>query len=106
MDIIEESLNILRINSVSQTGNLELVDYLARLLDKLGLPYEIQSTTHRGVPQQNLICRIEGSSSEEILFNTHLDTVSPGDPKKWHTTGYDPFSPRIEGDKIYGLGSA
>lgn len=35
-----------------------------------------------------------------ILLNSHLDTVRPN-------TGYtrDPFSPTVEGDKLYGLGS-
>ena len=106
MDLIEEALNILKINSVTQTGNIEIVTYLSQLLKKVELPFTIQETTHRGVLQQNLICQIDGQTSKHILFNTHLDTVNPGDPKKWHTTNYNPFNPVIDGDKLYGLGSA
>ncbi len=106
MDIIQEALNILKINSVSQTGNIEIVQYVSKLLQAINLPIEIQSTTHRGIPQQNIITRINGKSSKEILFNTHLDTVSPGDPMKWTMLDGKPFEPKIIENKIYGLGSA
>ncbi len=35
-----------------------------------------------------------------ILLNSHIDTVKPS--SKWT---YDPFSPTLEGDVLYGLGS-
>ncbi len=106
MDLISESLAILKINSISHTGNSKIVSYLSKLLNKVGLASTIQNNYYRGVKQQNLICRLHGVSSKEVLFNTHLDTVSPGDRKKWTSTQGNPFRPRIMGDRIYGLGSA
>ncbi|MDH4128069.1 MAG: M20/M25/M40 family metallo-hydrolase [Spirochaetota bacterium] len=106
MDLLDECIKILKINSVSQTGNVEIVSYLNGLMNGLGLKTIIQSTTHRGVDQQNLVCQIEGVTTEQIIFNTHLDTVNPGDFMKWDSTDFNPFNPKIVGDRIYGLGSA
>lgn len=44
--------------------------------------------------------RLSASELPTILLNAHIDTVRPA-------SGYtrDPFSPEIEGDRLYGLGS-
>ena len=50
----------------------------------------------------NLWCMSEGfdESKPTILLNAHIDTVKP--VSGWV---HDPFTPTIEGDKFYGLGS-
>ncbi len=106
MDILSESIKILKINSVTQTGNTELVSYLKRLISSIGLKTQVQNFSYCGAKQQNLIVRIDGQSSKEVLFNTHLDTVKPGNYKNWTKTNNDPFNPTIDNDKIFGLGSA
>ena len=40
------------------------------------------------------------------MLNTHLDTVPPGAPELWTACGGDPFTARVDGDRIYGLGAA
>lgn len=105
-DLMEEAKQFIKINSVTNTGNIEIVEYIAKLLDQYGLQYEIQNITHDNIKQANIIVTIPGISNEEILFNTHLDTVPAGNNKLWTETNEDPFNPLIKGDKIFGLGSA
>lgn len=38
-----------------------------------------------------------------LLFNGHVDVVPPGDPAAW--TSGDPFSGRVDGDRIWGRGA-
>ncbi|AOY76560.1 M20 family metallopeptidase [Clostridium formicaceticum] len=38
-----------------------------------------------------------------LLFNGHIDTMPPGDLKKWDT---NPWEPKIKGGLLYGLGAA
>lgn len=52
----------------------------------------------------NLVGVISGSGEgRSLIFNGHIDTVPPGDAATW--TGGDPFSGRVEGDRLYGLGA-
>ncbi|MBU1130299.1 M20/M25/M40 family metallo-hydrolase [Patescibacteria group bacterium] len=52
----------------------------------------------------NVLVHIKGDSQHKaIIFNGHMDTVSPGDLKKWQ---YEPFNPTIVKDKLYGLGTS
>ena len=47
--------------------------------------------------------RIRGSEPGPIVTLTgHVDTVPPGDPRRWTA---DPWEPRREGDRLYGLGA-
>ncbi len=51
---------------------------------------------------ENLICTLQGQpGGPTICLNGHLDTVPLCDG--W---SYDPYTPHIEGDRIYGLGAA
>ena len=56
----------------------------------------------------NLVAAIRGrdSSLKPIVLNTHLDTVPPGASELWTACGGDPFTARVDGDRIYGLGAA
>lgn len=42
-------------------------------------------------------------TARSLLFNGHMDTMPAGDPKKWT---HSPWDPVVEGDRLYGLGSA
>jgi len=48
----------------------------------------------------NLLVGDPDAQGATVLLNSHMDTVPPVDG--WES---DPFSPRVEGDKIIGLGS-
>ena len=68
-----------------------VVDYLYTCLAGFGLP------VHRF--GNNLWCSTEGDGPV-LLLNAHVDTVKP-------VAGYsrDPFTPSLEGDRLYGLGA-
>jgi acetylornithine deacetylase/succinyl-diaminopimelate desuccinylase-like protein len=38
-----------------------------------------------------------------LILAGHMDTVTPGDVKKWIVT--PPWEPKVEGDRLYGLGA-
>src|SRR3972149_6299613 len=50
----------------------------------------------------NLFLRLE-SGRPELLFNTHMDTVPPGDRTTWR---HDPLGAQIEGTRLFGRGAA
>ena len=78
------------------------------MLAPAGIAARLIPSTHEGSDQVNLIATIRGrdSSLRPIVLNTHLDTVPPGAPELWTACGGDPFTARIDGDRIYGLGAA
>jgi len=47
-----------------------------------------------------------GGGPPPVLFNSHLDTVPPGDAPLWTECGGDPFSPTLRDGRLYGLGAA
>ncbi|MCH5306730.1 MAG: M20 family metallo-hydrolase [Prevotella sp.] len=62
-------------------------------IEEWGLPYERFGN--------NILIRENiDPSKPTLLLNAHIDTVKP--VSSWT---YDPFSPVIEGDRLYGLGS-
>jgi acetylornithine deacetylase len=54
--------------------------------------------------RENAVGVVKGSGSgRSLIYNGHVDVVPPGDPEKWASG--DPFSGRIEGDRVWGRGS-
>jgi acetylornithine deacetylase len=47
----------------------------------------------------NVLATLAGSSDRHVLFEAHLDTVSPSSGQ------VDPFGPRREGDRLFGRGA-
>ena len=59
---------------------------------------------HNYDERYNLYAIFHGNDqSKTLMFNGHMDTMPPGDEKAWK---YPPHKPVVEGDKLYGLGSA
>lgn len=51
----------------------------------------------------NVVVKIQGKDSmKALIFNGHVDTVSPGDKASWI---YNPYSGKLVHGKLYGLGS-
>ncbi|MDD5698422.1 MAG: ArgE/DapE family deacylase [Victivallaceae bacterium] len=52
----------------------------------------------------NVVGTLRGSGGgRSLILNGHVDTVDIGDPKEWR---HDPFAGEIDGDLIYGRGTA
>jgi acetylornithine deacetylase/succinyl-diaminopimelate desuccinylase-like protein len=95
--------------SVTTDGTRRIAELCAsELLVPAGLRPRLVESQQEGASQVNLVVRVSGRDSTlaPLLLNTHLDTVAPGDRALWTKCGGDPFSPVLEGDRIYGLGAA
>ena len=107
MDFLNLCKKIISIDSTPSTGNSEVAQFCASLIKSSGFEVELQETTLGGLKQINLIARPQQSlRKNEIIFQTHLDTVEPGPMGNWTKTDNNPFQATIEGDRIYGLGVA
>ncbi len=99
MDIIDLTKQLISIPSqIGQTSEIE--NYIASYLEKVpGAEVELQPVPGHG---NNVIARvIHHESLPTILINGHLDTVEICEG--WTK---EPFEPVIDGDRLYGLGSA
>src|SRR6185369_12258615 len=91
---------LLRLDTSSPPGNeIRAVDYLAQVLKREGIPYEVFAKD----PQRpNLVARIKGNGKKRpILVMGHTDVVTV-DPKKWT---FPPFSATRDGGYVYGRGT-
>lgn len=95
MDILELTKKLISIDSV--TGNeREIAEFIVSELDFQGT--EMQSVEGFG---PNVIARhIPNPNEPFIILNCHMDTVEV--VQGWET---DPFKVKIEGNKMFGLGS-
>ena len=95
--------------SVTGEGTREIAELCTReLLAPHGIAARLIPSAREGVNQVNMVATIAGSDRDAapLVFNTHLDTVPPGNPALWIKCGEDPFRARVEDDRIYGLGAA
>ncbi|WP_276352123.1 M20 family metallopeptidase [Cohnella caldifontis] len=59
---------------------------------------------HDYTDRYNVIGTFRGSDQgRTILFDSHVDTLPPGDPALWEK---DPFEPVLKDGKLYGLGAS
>jgi acetylornithine deacetylase len=98
LDVIELTKELSAIESVSRNSNAAAADRLDAELRARGFTTErLEYTDAAGVLKVNIVGR-KGEGTGGIAFLSHLDTV-PG--TAWTT---DAWSPRIEGDRLVGLG--
>ncbi|EQB62712.1 MAG: peptidase M20 [candidate division Zixibacteria bacterium RBG-1] len=92
--------NLIKINTVNPPGNeLEVIKYVANILDQEKIHYEIlESAPGRG----NLIARLKGNGSKPpLMLMAHVDVVGV-EKDKWKT---DPFGGEIKDGYLYGRGA-
>jgi acetylornithine deacetylase len=82
--------------SPSHPGELELSNYLKGWFEERGISYKEQRVNNDRI---NLIARL-GDGERKLLIVNHMDTVGID------TMTIPPFDPRIEGDHLFGRGSA
>lgn len=101
-DIIALLSDLVRIPSVnpqmgSGSGEGEIARYLAERLRSLGLPLKM-TEVRPGRP--NVLATLPGKpGGPHLLFEAHTDTVPPAYGQT------DPFTPRLDGDFLYGRGA-
>jgi acetylornithine deacetylase/succinyl-diaminopimelate desuccinylase-like protein len=99
-ETLEHFQGLLRTDTSSPPGNeIRAVEYLKRVLDKNGVPYQVFAQH----PQRpNLVVRLKGSGKKRpLLVMGHTDVVTV-DPTKWT---FPPFSATRDGGYVYGRGA-
>jgi succinyl-diaminopimelate desuccinylase len=107
--LLEWCRELIAFPSVTTSGTRAIAEFCAaRMLAPNGISARLVASDVHGEENVNLIATITGRDQNAIplVFNTHLDTVPPGDLTLWTACDGDPLRPRLDGDRIYGLGSA
>lgn len=82
-------------------GETEANKYLAAIYEKLGLEVDMWSEVEN---RENLVGVWKGTGGgRSLIYNGHIDTVPPGLSENWRWN--DPFSGKVESDRIWGRGS-
>ncbi len=105
-DLIDKLCSMIGIKAISPksggAGEMHRAEYLQRILRSWGLEIKrYDYTDDTGTIRPNIVTRI-GNAEKTIWFVGHMDTVSEGDARLWNN---DPFTAKIDGDKIYGRGT-
>jgi len=58
---------------------------------------------HNQNDRYNVYATFKGTGGRSLLFNGHMDVMPPGDAAQWK---YPPFTPTVEGNRLYGRGTA
>lgn len=86
-------------------GEGEKAAFLAELLKGWGLAvenYPAPDESVDGGQRPNLVAYLPGKRREKVWVLSHLDVVPPGEEALWDS---DPFTLRVEGDRLYGRGT-
>jgi succinyl-diaminopimelate desuccinylase len=86
-------------------GEGEKAVWVKGLLESWGLivdNYPAPDPRVAGGQRPNLITYLPGKRAEKVWVLSHLDVVPPGDLSLWHS---DPYTLRVEGDRLYGRGT-
>jgi acetylornithine deacetylase len=96
--------NLVKIDSVNPSlieggaGEAEIAEYMASYLEDAGLETEVVKIEKDRFNVVGILKGMGGGSS--LMLNGHMDTVGIKQMK------IPPFEPRVEGNKMYGRGSA
>jgi succinyl-diaminopimelate desuccinylase len=86
-------------------GEVEKAAFLTDLLTGWGLKVKNYPAPDDRVPfgmRPNLVAYLPGKRPEKVWVLSHLDVVPPGDLSLWDS---DPFTLRVDGDRLYGRGT-
>lgn len=97
--LIKLTQDLIRINSQNPPGDeFEIACFVKNYLQGLGIKVKIYEFEKK---RSNVMATLQGiNDKHSLLITPHLDTVPSG--QSWH---FAPFSSKICGNKIYGLGA-
>ncbi len=87
-------------------GEKEKATYILSELNKMNFSkidvYTATDNRNSAVERPNIIAKLKGrDSSKTIWIMSHMDVVPAGELSRWRS---DPFTVRVEGDRLYGRG--
>ena len=85
-------------------GEWDKAEYIQSLLDFADSIERVDAEDGRaknGV-RPNIVARVDGRKRRTLWVVSHMDVVPEGDVSLWDS---DPFTPRVEGDRVYGRGA-
>lgn len=107
MNILEIGRRAVSIDSSISHGTKDVVEFLGSVATSLGLHVESWTEMHAGVENALIwITPQNATADKDLLLVSHLDTEDPGEYIKWTKTGANPFQASIDGENIFGLGTA
>ncbi len=96
---LELAQTLVRMNTVSQNSNLELIHFVRDTLAKLGVTSRL--TFNADKTKANLFATLGEGKPSGIILSGHTDTV-PWTGQDW---SMDPLSALVQDGKLYGRGS-
>jgi len=90
---------------VGGVGEADKAAFLAEVLKSWGLEVHNYPAPDDRVPggtRPNLVAYLPGKRPEKVWVLSHTDVVPPGDVSLWES---DPFTLRVDGDRLYGRGT-
>ena len=90
---------------VGGTGEADKAAFLTDVLTGWGLEVRDYPAPDDRVPggvRPNLVAYLPGKRPEKVWVLSHTDVVPPGDLSLWDS---DPFTLRVDGDRLYGRGT-
>ncbi len=107
MTFLENCRRLVSLETTPSHGNLSAAEFFGHLCQEADLFVEYQRESFEGVDECNIIARPQADMpAEELLLQTHLDTVHAGHFSHWTKTQSNPFNASIYNDVLYGLGVA
>jgi len=97
---LELAQTLVRMNTVSDRSNLELIHFIRDHLARLGVPSRL--TFNEDKTKANLFATLGEGKPAGIILSGHTDTV-PWDGQAWIM---DPLSALVKDGNLYGRGSA
>ena len=98
--VLDAVSHIVGFSTVSRESNLALIDSARSQLEALGARCRLTYDAERR--KANLFASLGPDTTGGVVLSGHTDVV-PVDGQQWDT---DPFNAQIEGDRIYGRGTA
>ena len=90
---------------VGGVGEADKAFFLTELLQSWGLEVHNYPAPDDRVPgglRPNLVAYLPGNQPDKVWVLSHMDVVPPGDLSLWDS---DPFTLRVDGDRLYGRGA-